>query len=52
MARVDWASQTVKEVYLYCAYYELLISRRLGMACVNKGSHSFTCHLHVYPQVE
>jgi len=22
-----------------------------GMALVNEGSHSFTCHLHVYPQV-
>jgi len=22
------------------------------MACVNEGSHSFTCHRHVYPQVE
>jgi len=22
------------------------------MALVNEGSHSFTCHLHVYPQVE
>jgi len=22
------------------------------MACVNEGSHSFTCHPHVYPQVE
>ena len=26
--------------------------KRSGMALVNKGSHSFTCHLHVYPQVE
>jgi len=23
-----------------------------GMACVNEGSHSFTCHPHVYPHVE
>jgi len=23
-----------------------------GMACVNEGSHSFTCHQHVYPQAE
>jgi len=22
------------------------------MACVNEGSHSFTCHPHIYPQVE
>jgi len=41
-----------KEAYLYSGYYELLICRHSGMACVNKGSHSFTCHPHVYPQVE
>ena len=31
---------------MYSAYYELwvLISRGLGMAPVNEGSHSFTCH--------
>jgi len=23
-----------------------------GMACANEGSHSFTCHPHVYPHVE
>jgi len=37
---------------LYSAYYELLICRRSGMARVNEGSHNFTCHPHVYPQVE
>jgi len=37
---------------LYSAYYGLLVSRRSGMARVNEGSYSFTCHLHVYPQVE
>jgi len=26
--------------------------KRSGMARVNEGSHSFTCHPHVYPQVE
>ena len=26
--------------------------KRSGMAHVNEGSHSFTCHPHVYPQVE
>jgi len=26
--------------------------RRSGMAHVNKGSHSFICHRHIYPQVE
>jgi len=39
---------------LYGAYYELLISKRSGMAVarVNERSHSFTCHPHIYPQVE
>ena len=26
--------------------------KRSGMARVNEGAHSFTCHPHVYPQVE
>jgi len=26
--------------------------KRSGIARVNEGSHSFTCHPHVYPQVE
>ena len=26
--------------------------QRSGMARVNEGSHSFTCHLHIYPQAE
>ena len=26
--------------------------KRSGMARVNEGSHSFTCHPYVYPQVE
>jgi len=26
--------------------------RRSGVARVNEGSHNFTCHPHVYPQVE
>jgi len=42
----------VKEVYLYSAYYELLVWLSSGIACVNNGPHSFTCHPHVYPQVE
>jgi len=29
-------------------YYELLISKRSGMARVNEGSHNFICHPHVY----
>jgi len=26
--------------------------KRSGMARINEGSHSSTCHSHVYPQVE
>ena len=26
--------------------------RRSGITRVNKGSHKFTCHSHVYPQVK
>jgi len=36
-------------------YHEQLTSKALrfsGVARVNEGSHSFTCHAHVYPQVE
>ena len=33
-------------------YHERLISKALRLARVNEGSHSFTCHPHVYPQVE
>ena len=33
-------------------YHKQLILRCSGMARVNKGSHSFTYHPHVYPQVE
>ena len=44
--------QKAKEAYLYSTYYELLISRHLAKAHVNEGSHSFTCHRQVYPQVE
>ena len=38
--------------YSYRAYYELVISKRSGVARVNEGSHSFTCHPHIYTQVE
>jgi len=37
---------------LFIAYYELLTSRRSGMARVNEESHSFTCHPYVYSQLE
>jgi len=33
------------------AFHEVCLKRK-GMARVNEGSHSFTCHPHVYPQVE
>jgi len=43
-------------VYVYTsiciALYHDSSLKRSGMARVNKGSHSFTCHPHVYPQVE
>jgi len=26
--------------------------KALRLECVNEGSHSFTCHAHVYPQVD
>jgi len=32
--------------------YELLISKALKTARVNKGWHSFTCHSHVYPRMQ
>jgi len=35
------SKRKVEEACLYSAYYELLSSRRSGMACVNEGSHSF-----------
>jgi len=41
-----------KEAHLYSSYYELLISRRSGVARVNEGSYTFTCHPRVYPQLE
>ena len=38
--------------HLYSAFScELTAIKRLGMACVNEGSHSFICHPHVYSQV-
>ena len=39
--------------HLYSALsWETHVLKRSGMAHVNEGSHSFTCHPHVYPQVE
>jgi len=29
-----------------------LVSKAFRMARVNEGSHSFTCHPHVYPRME
>jgi len=38
----------------FCAvlYHDKSSLKRSGMARVNEGSHSFTSHQHVYPQVE
>jgi len=34
-------------------YHKQLITKALSyMALVNEGSYSFTCHPHVYPQLE
>ena len=33
-------------------YYELFFSKARRYGRVNEGSYSFTCHPHVYPQVE
>ena len=39
--------------YLYSAFVmRCLTQRNSGMAHVNEGSYSFTCHAHVYPQVQ
>jgi len=32
--------------------YVILISKAIGLARVNEGSHSFTCHPHVYPHMQ
>ena len=42
----------VKYPYICIALYYDSSLKRSGMARVNEGSHSFTCHPHVYPQVE
>jgi len=33
-------------------YHEKLTSEALRLGCVNKGSYSFTCHPHIYPEVQ
>ena len=42
----------VKYPYIRIALYRDSSLKRSGMARVNEGSHSFSCHQHVYPQVE
>jgi len=42
----------VKYTSICIALYHDLSLKRSGMARVNERSHSFTCHPHVYPQVE
>ena len=38
--------------HLYSAFLCKLTFKALRMARVNEGSHSFTCHKHVYPRTE
>ena len=42
----------VKYPWICIALYNDSSLKRSSTARVNEGSHSFTCHLHVYPQVE
>ena len=42
----------VKCLFANCFIVRNSPLRCSGMARVNKGSHSFTCHQHVYPQME
>ena len=42
----------VKYTYICIALYNDSSLKRSDMVRVNDGSHSFTCHPHVYPQVE
>ena len=46
------SSSKVKYTSICIALYHDSSLKRSGMARVNEGSHSFTCHPHVYPQVE
>jgi len=46
-----WSSKA-KYTSICTALYRDLSLKRSGMARVNEGSHSFTCHSHVCPQVE
>jgi len=45
-------NRKVKYTYICIPLYNDSSLKHSGMACVNEGSHSFTCHPHVYPQVE
>jgi len=46
----NWGKVFV-HLYSVLSWYHLVL-KRSGMARVNEGSHSFTCHPHVYPQAE
>jgi len=41
-----------KTFVLRVIMFAILISKALRMARVNEGSHSFTCHPHIYPHAE
>ena len=49
----SWSKVNGKQDICIALYSVLvLISKTLRLARVNEGSHSFTCHPHVYPQVK
>jgi len=43
---------TQSKLPICIALYHASALRHSGMARVNEGSHSFTCHPHIYPQRE
>ena len=45
-----WPNSRPSQIFI--ALYHDSSLKRSGMARVNEGSHSFTCHPHVYSQVE
>jgi len=45
-------SKKVKYPYICIALYHDSSLKRSGMAHVNEGSRSFTCHPHLYPQMD
>jgi len=47
-----YTENSLKYTSICIALYHDSSLKRSGMARVKEGSHSFTCHPHVYPQVE